>query len=148
MSDQRAATQLPPDAVVPREGARSGWVGMAIFAGMMMVLVGVFNLVDGLVALFNDAWYDTRAEDLLAFNYAAWGWLMVLFGVVAIAAGLGVMAGQTWARVVGVIMAGLNAVAQLAFLNSSPVWSVLIIVLDVLVIYALTAHGGELAQGR
>src|SRR6266545_3333353 len=76
--------QLRPDAVVPREGAQSGWVGMVIFAGIVMILLGAFNVI--------------------------------------------------------------NAVGHMAFVSAHPVWSVMIIALDVLVIYALTAHGRELGQ--
>jgi hypothetical protein len=145
MTDQPISSPLPPGSVVPREGGRSGWVGWVIFAGAIMVINGAFNFIDGLVALFNDDWYGQRASALLAFNYTTWGWLLIIFGLVALFAGFGVLAGQTWARAVGVIMALANAVAHLAFIGANPVWSVLVITLDVVVIYALTVHGRELA---
>ena len=138
--------QLRPDAVVPREGAQSGWVGMVIFAGIVMILLGAFNVIDGIVALVNHEWFVTAENDLLAFNYTAWGWFWLLFGLVTIFAGFGVLAGQTWARVVGIVVAVLNAVGHMVFVSAHPVWSVMIIALDVLVIYALTAHGRELGQ--
>jgi hypothetical protein len=148
MSQQAAPMELPPDAVVPREGGQSAWTSWVIFAGSMMVVLGAFNALDGLVALLNSRWYVGRQSDLLTFNFATWGWFWLIFGLVTLAAGFGVLAGQTWGRVVGVVVALLNAVAQMAFVAAYPFWSVLIIALDIVVIYALTAHGRELGQPR
>jgi hypothetical protein len=144
MMPQHAA--LPLDSVVPRERAPSAWTAWVIFSGSMMIVLGVFNAVDGLVALLNSDWYIATEKALLMFDFTTWGWSLLIFGTVAVLAGFGVLAGQTWARVVGVVVALLNAVAHLAFISAYPAWGLLIIALDVVVIYALTTHGADLAQ--
>jgi hypothetical protein len=146
MNQQRASAHLRPDSVIPPEGGQSRWVGWLIFAAMMMIVLGAFNVVDALVSLFNDRVYTVRENSLLLFGYTTWGWLWLVFGVVTMFAGVGVLVGQTWARAVGVAIAVLDAVAQLTFMAAAPFWSTLIIVLDVVVIYALLAHGGELSN--
>jgi hypothetical protein len=123
----------------------TGWVGWIVFAAIMMMVIGLFNVIDGLVALFNNSWYVVTENALLTFNFTAWGWFMLIVGVVAVLTGFGVLAGQMWARVTGVVLVVLNALGQLAFMPAYPLWSILIIALDVVVIYALTAHGREMA---
>jgi hypothetical protein len=122
----------------------SGWVGMAIFAGTLLLLVGGFNVIYGLVALFKDQVLVATKSGLVAFDVTTWGWITLLFGIFQICVGLAILAGQTWAIVVGVVLAVLNALEQLAFLQAQPVWSTIIIAVDVLIIYGLTAHGREI----
>lgn len=122
----------------------TGWVGMIVFGGIMMVLLGFFQGIQGLIALFNDTYYLVTPNGLvLSFDYTVWGWIHLLLGIVALLAGFGVLAGQTWARVVGIILAVLSAIVNFVFFSAYPIWSTMIIVVDVLVIYALTAHGRE-----
>ena len=126
------------------EQAPTAWVGWVMFAGVMMILIGTFEAMAGLVALLKDDYYLVRPEGLtLSLDYTAWGWWHLLLGIVIAAAGLGVMVGQTWARVVGVVVAVVSAISNLAFIQAYPVWSTLIVVIDVLVIWALTVHGHE-----
>lgn len=125
-------------------GTVTGWVGWVMFAGVLMFTVGFFNIIEGLVALFKDDYYRVSASGLLVHvNYSAWGWALLAFGVVLALAGYGVMVGQTWARVVGVIAAVVNALVNIAFIAAYPVWIALTIALDVIVIYALIVHGRE-----
>jgi vacuolar-type H+-ATPase subunit I/STV1 len=124
-------------------GGTTAWQGWVAFAGIMMIMIGVFNIIDGLVALFRHTWYAVPQRGLLTFNFAAWGWLWLIIGVLVVAVGFAVLAGRTWGRVAGVVLVGLNAIGQLAFVSAYPIWSILIIALDVVVIYALIVHGGE-----
>ena len=121
----------------------TGWVGWIYFASAMMLLAGGMQIIAGLVALFKHTFYVVTSTHILAFNYTAWGWVHLILGVLVFMAGLAVLSGSTWGRVVGVILAVLSAMANIAFLNAYPVWSVIAIVVDVLVIYALTMHGSE-----
>jgi hypothetical protein len=122
----------------------TGWVGWVVFAGILMFLAGSFNAIAGIVALFNRNYYLVPSEGLLVkVDYKAWGWTLLIYGIIVMIAGLGVLVGQTWARVIGVILAGVNAVLNLGFLAAYPIWSTIVIVLDVVVIYALTVHGRE-----
>jgi hypothetical protein len=124
--------------------APTGWVGWILFAGMMLILVGTFQFIAGLVALFNDDYYLVTSNNLVVhMDYTAWGWVHLGLGALSMAAGYGVMAGKSWARVYAIAFAFLAAVANLAFLSAYPVWGVILITLDVLVIWALTVHGKE-----
>jgi hypothetical protein len=115
-----------------------------MFAGVIMVMLGTFQAIAGLVALFNDEYYlVTRSNLVVSVDYTAWGWVHLLLGIVIAGAGLGVMVGQMWARVVGILVALVSAVVNLAFLAANPVWCTIMITLDVLVIWALTVHGKE-----
>jgi hypothetical protein len=122
----------------------SNWTGWVFFAGIMMILSGVFDIIAGLTGLLRHTWYVATSTQLLVFNYNAWGWIDLLLGLVILLAGFSVLHGSVWARVVGVILASFSAVASLASVNAYPLWSIVVITIDVLVIYALAVHGGEL----
>jgi hypothetical protein len=123
----------------------SGWTGWIVFASFMMFMIGTFQVVQGLVAIFDDGYYAVTENGLLVnVDYTAWGWVHLLLGLLIIAAGTGLLAGNMAARIVAVALAGLSAVLNLAFIEAKPVWSVIVIALDVLVIYAVTVHGREL----
>ena len=124
----------------------SAWAGWVVFAGTMAIIVGVFNIIQGLVALFDDQYFVVASGDLLVFDFTAWGWVHLLVGVVMVVVGLGIMRGSPWGLVAGVVIAAGNAILQLGFLAAYPIWSILIIALDVVVIYALIVHGRELAD--
>jgi len=119
-------------------------VGWVIFAGIMMVMLGTLQAIEGLVALFKDTYFVVpRSGLVVSVDYTTWGWVHLLLGILVAAAGLGVMAGQMWARIVGILLALVSAVVNIAFLAANPVWSTILIAVDILVIYALTVHGKE-----
>jgi hypothetical protein len=123
----------------------TAWTGWVVFGGVMLMTLGAFQVIEGLVALFDDGFYLVRPNGLVVdVDYNTWGWVHLAIGVVAILAGLGLLTGNPVARVVGVIAAVLSAIANLGFISAYPVWSALIIGLDVVVIYAITVHGGDL----
>lgn len=122
----------------------SNWTGWVFFAGIMMILSGVFNVIAGLTGLLRHTWYVVTASHLLVFNYVAWGWIDLAIGLLVLLAGISVLHGSTWARVVAVVLAGLSMIGSLASVNSYPVWSIVVLAVDVLIIYALVVHGGEL----
>ncbi|HET6395058.1 MAG TPA: hypothetical protein VFG13_19680 [Blastococcus sp.] len=123
----------------------TGWTGWIVFASFMMILVGSFQAIQGLVALFDDGFYLVRESGLVVdVNYNVWGTVHLVLGIVLLLSGVGVMAGNLAARTVGVILAGLSALANMAFIGAYPVWSLIIITVDILVIYALIVHGREL----
>ncbi|AQZ61849.1 putative integral membrane protein [[Actinomadura] parvosata subsp. kistnae] len=124
----------------------SGWVGWIWFAGMLMIIAGVFNIIGGLYAVINDDVYVRTPLRLLFFDVSTWGWLHLIFGVVLLATGLAVSVGQTWARVVAAILVMLNAMTQLTWIGVNPWWSLAVIAVDVLVLYALIVHGREARQ--
>ena len=122
----------------------TGWTGWVFFAGFMMIIAGIVQSISGLTALLNSKWLIIGEKNLLLLNFTTWGWIHLLMGVVILIAGFSVMHGAVWARTVGVIMTTLSIVANLAYVNTYPIWSIALIVIDILVIYALTVHGHEL----
>jgi len=131
------------DEPVYREPSRK-WVGWVFFAATLMLLVGFYEIIVGVVALFDDGFFVVRNDSTLtSVSYTTWGFVHMLLGVAAVVSGFGVMLGQTWARVVGVVMAVVSVLSNVAFLAAYPIWSVTIIVVDIIAIYALIVHGGE-----
>jgi hypothetical protein len=123
----------------------TGWTGWITFASVMLIVIGAFHAIAGFVGIFKDGYYVVPKQDLIVtVDYTAWGWAHLGFALVAIATAIGIGVGNMVARVVGVIFAVLSALANLAFLNASPVWSTMIIAFDVLIIWALTVHGREM----
>jgi hypothetical protein len=119
-------------------------VGWVFFAATMMILAGFYQAIVGFVALFDDGYFAVTEGGLVTnVDYTTWGWIHLTFGLVAILSGFGVMFGQVWARVVGVAMAMVSVLANVAFLAAHPIWCVTIIVIDVIAIYALIVHGSE-----
>jgi hypothetical protein len=131
------------------EREASGWAsGFVLFAALMMIMAGVWQGLAGLVAIFENEFYVATRNYLFEFDATTWGWIHLLLGVIVGLAGLGLLAGQTWARVVGITLAVLSAIANFLFIPYYPFWSMLIIALDIFVIWALAAHGRALAQDR
>ncbi|HLN78021.1 MAG TPA: hypothetical protein VK204_13310 [Nocardioidaceae bacterium] len=122
----------------------TGWVGWIIFASVMMIMVGTFQVIIGLTSLFKSGYYVVPSQDLLVnVNFTAWGWTHIILGALAVAAAFGLLAGQMWARIVGIAMAVVSAVVNMAFIAAYPLWSIMVITLDVLVVYAIAMHGKE-----
>lgn len=124
----------------------TGWIGWGYFASFMMMLLGVFQGIAGLAAIFKQNFYVVTESHLLVFNFKTWGWITLLLGIVIFMAGLELLRGAMWARVVAICLAGLSFVANMGFFNAYPFWSVTMMVINVLVIYALTVHGSELKE--
>ena len=129
--------------------ATSGWDGSAAFGGILLVLAGGFHVLTGFVAIFNDAYWQVPSRDLVvSVDYTAWGWLHLALGVVAVVTGLAVLRGQAWARMVGVGLAVLSALVNLAFMAAFPGLAFMAIALDILVIHSLVVHSGEYSLTR
>ena len=123
----------------------SGWaVGFILFAAIMMIMVGVFQAIQGLIAIFENEFYVATRNYLFQFDATTWGWIHLIVGVLVAFAGWGLLSGRTWARVVALTLAVLSALANFLFIPYSPFWSLLLITLDIFVIWAVAAHGGEL----
>lgn len=144
---RQASTPTRHDGRVAGSTTRkeSGWTGWVTFASIMVGIVGVFQIANGLTAIFRSGTYVVGTERLVVdVDYTVWGWVHLILGLVAIAAAGGLLLGQTWARVMAIIMAVASAVTNLAFIPAYPVGSSIVIVLDVFIIYVIAVHGGEL----
>jgi vacuolar-type H+-ATPase subunit I/STV1 len=125
----------------------TGWVGWIIFAAVFMVTVGAINVIQGLAALFrDDVYWETFRGDIVAFNITTWGWITLIFGILLIVTGVLLMQGSTFARVVGIGLVALNLINQFAWASFYPFWAIIVIAVDIVIIYALVVHGGELKQ--
>jgi hypothetical protein len=139
VTDHRHESNSP--AITPPNDAA---VGLTVFAGVMMIMVGVFQAIQGVVAVFNDTFYVVGQEWAFSFDVTVWGWIHLLVGVLLVAAGFFLFRGAVWARVIGVAAVAISAVLNFMWLPYYPLWSMLVIALDVFVIWALTAHGRDI----
>ena len=138
-----AARQYTEDTEV------TGWVGWIVFAGTMMMILGVFHMFEGLIALFRHTEIAFPASGLtVQVSYTQWGWLQLLAGVLVFFAGLGLFTGRMWARTVGVILVSISALINFAWANLFPFWSLTLLALDFFIIYAIIAHGSEMKVAR
>ena len=126
---------------------QTGWVGWSAFAAVMMIILGVFHVIDGLTALFNDEYFVVGKNGLvLELDYTAWGWAHLLIGALLVMAAVSLLSGRTFGMIMGVAAAVVSAIVNLGFLAAYPVWSTVMIAVDVIVIYAIVVHGRELAE--
>jgi hypothetical protein len=115
-----------------------GWaIGGTIFAGSMMLLIGAFHIIEGLVAVIDDDFFVVGQHYTYNLDTTGWGWIHIIIGVIVLLVGLAVLAGQRWALVVGIVLAILSAVANFFFIPYYPVWSIVLIAIDVFVVWAL-----------
>ena len=139
-----ATTGARADTYTRSESTPTAWTGWIVFAAIMMVLLGAFQVIEGIVALFNDEYYIVAASGLLvSVDYTAWGWVHLILGIILVLAGFGLLTGNIVARIAGIGLAVLSAIVNLAFIGAYPLWGVIIITLDVIVIYAIAVHGSE-----
>jgi len=125
----------------------SGWaIGVITLAAVLMMMAGSFQALTGLVALFENKFYATTPNYTFEFDATAWGWIHLIMGIAVAVAGFGVLFGNVVARVVGIGLAAVSALANFLFIPYYPFWSMSIIALDVVVIWALAVHGHEVAD--
>ena len=115
--------------------------GFTTLAGILLLLSGVWSFFAGLAGLIKHQFYVVTPNYAFKIDVTAWGWIHLILGIVVFAAGVGLLAGQTWARVIGVILAVVSAVANFLFLPYYPLWAILVILLDVMIIWALMVYG-------
>jgi hypothetical protein len=128
-------------------GPAADWVH---FGAVIMVVVGAFSAVEGVTALATPDTYVTFQGAVLAIDLAVWAWVHIILGALVFLSGLGLLrdAESEWARVAGVTVVGLSMLMQLAWLSAAPIWSIIMIVLDLLVLRALVVIGDDHAVGR
>ena len=123
-------------------GEPSGWVVSGIvFAACVLTLIGCFHAIAGLVAIIDDEFYVVARNYTFNLDTSAWGWLHLLLGIALVITGWGLFSRSTWAGVVAIVLAMLSALATFFFIPYYPLWSTLMVALDVWVIWALTRPG-------
>ena len=129
------------------EWPRSGLaVGSIVFAGVAMMMIGTFHAFQGLVALFNDDFFVVGQKLMFEFDLTTRGWIHLIVGIVGAVSGFFVFNGKVWARAVGIAVAAVSALLNFMWLPYYPIWSLVIIALDVLVIWALSVHGRDFSR--
>ena len=124
----------------------SGAVGVISFAGVLMIIAGVFHVVQAIIALVDDKFYVVGPDYVFQFDLTTWGWIHLIAGIVVGLAGAALFAGATWARVVAVIVAGVSIIANFMWMPWYPFWAITVIAFDVFVIWAVTAHGRDVLE--
>ena len=131
----------------------SEWaVGWSAFAGVMLIIIGVMDVIQGLVALIEDEFYVVAGgvgegvNWVFEFDVTAWGWIHLIVGIVLILSGVGIFSANVAARTVGVLVAGMAAIINFAWLPYYPIWSIIVIAICIAIIWALTAHGRDIAD--
>ena len=120
------------------ESSRAIFVsGVSTFAGVLLVLIAAFQIVDGIAAIANDTVFVRGLDYIWKFDVTAWGWIHLIIGLVALGAGIGILMAQTWGRLVGILIAGISALSNFMFMPYYPFWSLAVIALDILIIWAL-----------
>jgi hypothetical protein len=128
-------------------GGSAAWAGWVAFAGIMLALNGFFGILQGITAITDDRYFVAANGDLLIADFSTWGWVLLIWGILLIGAGLGLIAAKGWARWLGIFLAFASAILQIGFLAAYPIWSVIVIAIDVFVLFALTARWEEARAG-
>ena len=129
----------------------SGWreegTGWVLFAGIMIVTVGILNLIYGIAAI-GDSTFFVADQKFILSGLNTWGWVMLILGVLQILAAFSIWAGNSYGRWFGIACAVPNAIAAMFAIPAYPFWSLVVIAIDILVIYGLAAYGGDKALAR
>jgi len=123
-----------------QEVRTSGWV---VFAAVLMVMAGIFGMINGLIALTKDEVYLVTEDRIVLFDFTQWGWIHLILGAVVFFAGLAVTTGALWARLIGVLLAMIFVISQIAWIEAYPFWTLVTIGLGIAVIFALLVHGED-----
>ena len=130
-----------PQQYETESSSRQAWAGgVAIFAGTLMLTLGLFQFFEGLSAVLNDNVYVSTRDYVYQFDLTTWGWIHLVLGVVAVAVGAAILAGQAWAMGVGIFIAALSAMSNFLFIPYYPVWAITILAVDIAVIWALSVR--------
>jgi len=119
-------------------------IGWAAFAGILLLMVGIFQAFAGLVAIIDDTFYAVTPKYVVQFDSTQWGWIHLILGIIVALCGLGIFSGNVLARTVGVFLALGSAITMFAWLPYYPVWAIIVIAISITVIWALTAHGRDI----
>jgi len=136
-------TYAPEGATYTDEPAGGGWI---TFAGVMLIVVAILNIIDGIAAISRSKFFVANAQYVLS-DLRTWGWILLVLGVLQLLVALGIWAGNQLARWTGVAVVSLNMIAQLLFIPAYPFWSLAIFTIDVLILYGLVAYGGRPSLG-
>jgi hypothetical protein len=128
------------------EETSRAWAGWIAFAATIMIVTSLINICQGLIALLDDEYVVATPDAFVLVDTTSWGWVLLFFGVAVLCVGGFLLSGMNWARLVAIVIVGLHAVVQVVSLGAYPVWSILMIALDTVVLFALTARWAPAAE--
>jgi Short repeat of unknown function (DUF308) len=117
-------------------------VGWVVFAGIMLMIAGILNVIWGIAAISNSKFFTANATYILS-SLHTWGWIILIIGVLEVLAAFSIWAGGEYGRWFGIVMASLNAIGALMSIGAYPFWALCLFGIDILVIYGLAAYGGR-----
>jgi hypothetical protein len=126
----------------------SGWTTWVGVGGLLMSLSGIFHILFGLGGVFGQDWYITTSNSAWLFDSSSWGWSMIGIGALLLLSASLLLAGNMVGRIIGVTLAVASLVTNIALFAAAPVWSTLAIIIDIAIIYAIVAHGGDMKRLR
>ncbi|MFD2079474.1 hypothetical protein SAMN05421678_115202 [Actinopolymorpha cephalotaxi] len=133
-------------STMPEAVGGTGWL---VYAGVVLIVLGCLQAIWGFTSLFKTTYFLVASSGLvIPWGYTAWGWFHIGLAALLVITGLALLAGQTWARYVGIAIAAVSLLANFLSLAAFPIWSAIMIAVDILVIYALSVHGRELSAMR
>lgn len=126
----------------------TAWAGWVQFGAVILFVSGVFSAIQGMIALIGpNTYYSVVDGDLFLFDLTGWGWWNLVFAVLLVFTAVALLNGSAWARMVAVILAVFSTIGQMLLVPVQPWWSFIVIAIDVLIIYAIVAHGDEVGTG-
>lgn len=132
-------------ATSERMATSDRWSGWISFAGLMIIIIGGLDFFEGLIAVIRDQYYVVTPSQIVVFDLTTWGWIMMIWGVILLLAGFGLLSGATWARWFSIVVLSLNIIAQLGFVGSAqyPLWALTVLTLSIVVLYALIVRWND-----
>jgi hypothetical protein len=127
------------------ESGGAAQTGFTVLAASLMILAGLWSFLEGLIGIIHKSFYAAQPNYTYAYSIHGWGWVHLALGIALFAAGACVLLGQTWAKVVGIVLAVFSAIANFMFLPYYPVWSIVVIAIDLFIIWALATGIGRRA---
>jgi hypothetical protein len=128
--------------------SRGFWTGWVVFAGLLMIVIGILDFFEGLIAIIRGEYYVLSASQVIVLDTTGWGWVTLIWGIVIALTGAALLSGKSWARWLTIVVASLNFIVQLGFVGSAqyPLWALVILTLNVLVLYALIVRWGDVRE--
>ena len=125
--------------------APTAWVGWIAFAAVFMIVSGVFGAIEGLTGIFrDDSFFTTQGGITLSFSFTTWGWIHLLLGILLVLVGIALIKGATWAQFAALVLVSLHLVSQFWYFSVYPLWAFIVILIDILILYAIIVHGDEM----
>ncbi len=122
---------------------QTGWTGWVYFAAVLMLISGIFELFRGIYSLTNGDFFVASGGQVVLFNTTAWGWVQIVLGIIMLTGAMSLFSGHFWGRLVATVATTLSAIATLIWLPAFPIWGVISLILNIVVLWAVLAHGNE-----